>query len=411
MPTYEVKKISKSVTLVDVHLKNVNESFTIANLPDAHWDNPHCDRALFKRDLEYCKKNNIFMVFPGDFYCAMQGKYDPRRSKENIRPEHNKNNYLDLLVEDAANWMKPYVNSTNSVFGVGNHESAILKNCETDLIERFCERTGSTAMGYLGWIIYNVRIGSNTAIKPIKYYFHHGYGGGGPVTRGTINQSRTMMHIEGADIMSTGHIHEKYNNETLVMRLDTHAGKYEVKSRSMIYCQSSTYKQEYGTDGFHIERGRPPKSLGGTFVEISIRYSDNKMEANYRPYFFSTPEFNIERMEQQERGLRYNTGKRRWSLVHYKSLEPMVQVLEFGASKYDDHNWKKGMPPKEVLECLQRHLAELMDGEVNDKESGLPHIGNIMCNAMFYSFFTETQEGMAVIEKLKLNDRKEENRI
>ena len=32
--------------------------------------------------------------------------------------------------------------------------------------------------------------------------------------------------------------------------------------------------------------------------------------------------------------MRFNEGKLQWSLVHYKSLEPMIRVLEFGAKKY-----------------------------------------------------------------------------
>lgn len=92
-------------------------------------------------------------------------------------------------------------------------------------------------------------------------------------------------------------------------------------------------------------------------------------------------------------GLRFNSGKPRWSLVHYKSLEPMIRVLEYGAEKYDDFNWAKGLVPREILECMQRHLAALMDGEELDKESQLYHIGHVMCNAMFYSYFTTTEEG------------------
>src|SRR5437773_5945784 len=86
-------------------------------------------------------------------------------------------------------------------------------------------------------------------------------------------------------------------------------------------------------------------------------------------------------------GLRFNEGKLRWSLVNYKALEPMIRVLMYGAEKYDDHNWEKGLDKKEILECLQRHLAALMDGETHDEESKLHHIGHIMCNAMFYSYF------------------------
>lgn len=102
-----------------------------------------------------------------------------------------------------------------------------------------------------------------------------------------------------------------------------------------------------------------------------------------------------EEIEASETGLRFNTGKPRWGLVHYKSIEPLVRVLEAGARKYSDNNWKKGLVPREVLECMQRHLAALMDGETHDKETGEPHIGHVMCNAMFYSYFTETEEGKA----------------
>lgn len=89
----------------------------------------------------------------------------------------------------------------------------------------------------------------------------------------------------------------------------------------------------------------------------------------------------------KEMALRFNKDKRKWSLVHFKSLEPMVEVLEFGAEKYEPDNWKKGLDKKEILESMMRHLGALMDGEEYDPESGINHIGHIMCNAMFYSYF------------------------
>jgi hypothetical protein len=89
----------------------------------------------------------------------------------------------------------------------------------------------------------------------------------------------------------------------------------------------------------------------------------------------------------EDKGLRYNDGKRKWSLVHFKSLEPLVEVLEFGAEKYAPENWKKGLDKKEILESMMRHLVSLMDGETLDPESTKQHIGHIMCNAMFYSYF------------------------
>lgn len=92
------------------------------------------------------------------------------------------------------------------------------------------------------------------------------------------------------------------------------------------------------------------------------------------------------------KALRYNEGKTRWSLVHFPSLEPMVEVLEFGAKKYSTpeqsgvDNWKKLMDKKQILESMMRHLVRLMEDEELDSESNLKHIGHIMCNAMFYSY-------------------------
>lgn len=85
-------------------------------------------------------------------------------------------------------------------------------------------------------------------------------------------------------------------------------------------------------------------------------------------------------------GDRYNDGKLKWSYVHFGSLEPMVRVLMFGAQKYAPFNWQKGLKKDEILESMQRHLAKMIDGEVNDPESGLPHMGHIQCNAMFYNY-------------------------
>lgn len=97
--------------------------------------------------------------------------------------------------------------------------------------------------------------------------------------------------------------------------------------------------------------------------------------------------------QKKPHGARYNDGKLKWSYVNFKALEPMVRVLMFGAQKYEPFNWQKGLDKVEVLESLQRHLAAMLDGEQNDVESGLHHIGHLMCNAMFYSYFLNQENG------------------
>lgn len=87
-------------------------------------------------------------------------------------------------------------------------------------------------------------------------------------------------------------------------------------------------------------------------------------------------------------GTRHNDGKLRWSLISWQAISCMVRVLMFGADKYGAQNWKKGLNIKEILDSLQRHVSALMDGELSDPESGMPHIGHVMCNCMFYAYFT-----------------------
>ena len=91
--------------------------------------------------------------------------------------------------------------------------------------------------------------------------------------------------------------------------------------------------------------------------------------------------------------LRYNTGKPQWSLVHMNSLVPMIRVLEYGALKYAPFNWQKPTERETIINSMQRHMAALIDGDEIDSESGLPHIGHIMANALFYSYhFVEKEK-------------------
>ena len=85
-------------------------------------------------------------------------------------------------------------------------------------------------------------------------------------------------------------------------------------------------------------------------------------------------------------GDRFNKGKPKWSLVSWEALIPMVRVLEFGAEKYSAWNWTKGLKYTEVCESMLRHIYAFLNKEDDDQESGLPHIGHILCNAMFLSF-------------------------
>jgi hypothetical protein len=145
------------------HTKNIHEiklegmEVRVAMMSDLHWDNPKCDWELLKRDLDYCVSENIPIVFNGDFFCLMQGKGDRRGNKSDIRTEHNNAKYLDSIVETAVEWFAPYAHLM-TVIGYGNHETAIIKWQETDILQRFVDllnhkcKSNVYTGGYGGWI-------------------------------------------------------------------------------------------------------------------------------------------------------------------------------------------------------------------------------------------------------------------
>jgi len=262
-------------------IKKPFEQTKVLLISDLHWDNPHCDRELLKKHLDEAKAGNHDILINGDLFCAMQGKYDGRRSKGDIRPEHNNSRYLDSLVETASDWFAPYAKHIK-VVGYGNHETSILRHCETDLIERFVtllnHKGGGEVQvgGYGGWVIYQFH--QNKIFRgsyKIKYF--HGSGGGGVVTKGSINFNRMQTMIEGADAIWMGHVHESMEITYTVERLSQ---SYLTQLRDVLMIRTPAYKEEYdgGKGGWHVERGAPPKPMGGRWLVITPKRDKENME-------------------------------------------------------------------------------------------------------------------------------------
>jgi hypothetical protein len=275
------------------HEKNIHElrvdgsSFRMGMFSDIHWDNPKCDWNLLKHDLDYCLKNEIPIMFNGDTFCLMQGAYDPRKMKGDIRPEHNNARYFDSIIETAVDFFLPYANLM-TIVGYGNHETSIIKRQETDIIQRFVTllnyKAGSNVMtgGYGGWLIVNqlVKAKSNiTQATKIKYF--HGSGGGGLVTKGALNLTRAMEMYEGYDVFTMGHIHENSARNDVRDSINFHPSKGYYFNHKQIHSMiTGTYKEEYidGLYGWHVERGAPMKPVGGRLLSIECGRdrSDNK---------------------------------------------------------------------------------------------------------------------------------------
>jgi hypothetical protein len=237
---------------------------------DAHHDNPKCRWDIEKKHLEEAMAYDAPVIDNGDLFCAMQGKWDKRSNKDALRPEHASCNYLDRLVDTARDFYRPY-RSVFAVLGRGNHETAILGKHETDLTDRLADsmrRDGSPviASGYSGWVKFKF-MRKSVVEQSLWLYHHHGFGGGGPVTKGVIQANRIGINHPDADIVLTGHTHDEWVFPIPRTRITSEGEIYHDKQ---YHVRAAGYKDAWGDGygGWEVEKGMGPKALGAVWVRF-----------------------------------------------------------------------------------------------------------------------------------------------
>lgn len=236
---------------------------------DHHWDHPGCDRDLLAYHLDLAADRGAGVAVFGDLYCVMQTRDDRRGGKAAIRPEHQTGHYLDAVVNTSIDWYAPWADRL-WLISDGNHESAVHKRLESDLTARLCQglatKHGSKVMrgSYRGFC--TLLLDDGQAVQPIRVYWDHGSGGGGPVTKGVIQTNRRAAYVN-ADIVVTGHVHERWVVELVRQGVRDDGAPYFAR-QTHVCC--GPYKDEW-TDGagWHVETGKPPKPLGGWWLRLS----------------------------------------------------------------------------------------------------------------------------------------------
>jgi hypothetical protein len=277
------KGVSPNVVRVKIDCNKQKEHWFLLR-SDAHHDNPYCDWDLEKKHLDEAMERGAGIIDGGDLFCVMGGKWDPRSNKAGVRPEHQTGDYLDAVVRSATDFYEPYAKNIVAL-GIGNHETSISKRHESNLTERLAQglrdRTGALVpvTGYSGWVKFQFVVAGRVLTARTLWHMH-GYGGGGPVTVDNIQAQRQNAYIEGADIMFSGHVHERWAREFVKVGL-TQDG--EVFSRSSWYVKSATYKSEYGSGsgGWHVETGKPPKPLGAWWLKMTL-YTEKVKNVSHR---------------------------------------------------------------------------------------------------------------------------------
>ncbi len=82
-------------------------------------------------------------------------------------------------------------------------------------------------------------------------------------------------------------------------------------------------------------------------------------------------------------GRKDDLGKVPLHLLPFDALYGISAVLEFGAKKYGDRNWEKGMAWHRPFSACIRHLCKWWLCKGPDPETGLSHLAHAGCCILF----------------------------
>jgi len=240
---------------------------------DAHHDSPSCNRKLEQRHLDMMVERDGSWADFGDLFDAMQGKFDPRRSMDEIRPEDRSSKYYDLIGQHAAEFYAPYLDRC-LLLAAGNHETAVTKNASISLLDRLVEKAKVAGLsndvaigGYGGWIRFLFTI-NKTKARRVGLKYLHGTGRSAPVTKGVIQTNRQAVYLPDANVVINGHNHQGYILPLCRERLSRKGKQFkDIQWHGRI----PGYKDDYGdgSGGFAVEKGYSPNPLGALWLHFT----------------------------------------------------------------------------------------------------------------------------------------------
>jgi hypothetical protein len=96
------------------------------------------------------------------------------------------------------------------------------------------------------------------------------------------------------------------------------------------------------------------------------------------------------RVTNEQTGGQKGKKPQRYDLIPWSEMDKVAELYAFGATKYADHNWRKGYEWSLSFASLIRHATAFWDaGEAIDPETGVHHMTSVVFHALALMYFED----------------------
>ncbi len=102
---------------------------------------------------------------------------------------------------------------------------------------------------------------------------------------------------------------------------------------------------------------------------------------------------NEEVIQTSETGGRKGAKPVQLHAIPWEALQELGRVYYYGASKYEDYNFRRGYRWSLTFDAMQRHAWAFWNGDDRDEESGHYHLAHAAWHALTLLFYAITGKG------------------
>lgn len=199
--------------------KTKTNTLSLCLMSDLHIGGLHVDYDLIESELKRAKSIGAKILINGDVFDAIMPGDRKRYRANNLHPRMFQAG--DDMIGESIRWaieiLQPYKDDIIMI-GDGNHDDAVARYHHIEPVKHLVialNGTGEPTVkygGYHGFIHVKMPVSESTGRARWANYvihYHHGAGGGAPVTKGAITFSRAAMWLEGVDAIWRGHTHQR----------------------------------------------------------------------------------------------------------------------------------------------------------------------------------------------------------